>query len=204
MYTDSLLFDLLVIIGCTFLLIRFGKLRHSHPAVIYLIYHIYAITSRLMALNSGAPPIFGWGITLEVRPEEIIRAVLIEDLVFITMTIAWLRVAQRQTLLLAHSEMRQITSLNKNNILVVAFITIPIGLIVMAAAGDIPLLSFGSTSVYDLSTSNYVYIANNFFGFAMIGLLYWYGFKPLIVMPLALWELSLVFTGDERFKLIFR
>src|SRR5947209_5600667 len=88
--------DSLVLLCCSALLLRHGRLAHSHPATIYLFFHAYSVTSRLVAVAMGGPTLFStWGKGYDgVTPEEIARAGLMADAALVVMTAAWLWAAQ--------------------------------------------------------------------------------------------------------------
>src|SRR5437660_2989198 len=81
----ALLADISVLSLCTFLLLRHGRLGHSHPATTYLFFHIYVFTFRLLVLSVGAPTLFrGWvGSLNPITYNEILRAAAIGDLALI-------------------------------------------------------------------------------------------------------------------------
>src|SRR5437867_582302 len=94
---SSLLLDLSVVAVCIMLLVGFARLRHSHPAVIYLAYHLVIVTPRLASLAAGAPPLFSLSGSqlIPVRPEEIARAAIWSDVALAIMTMTWIVVAAR-------------------------------------------------------------------------------------------------------------
>src|SRR6186997_471747 len=91
----ALLADVFIVLGCLALLVLFSRLAHSHPAVLYLVFHFYAVTMRLLGVSLETQTVFGrlinQGFYLPVTDSEIIRAALIADISLIVMTIAWVK-----------------------------------------------------------------------------------------------------------------
>src|SRR6266404_4610093 len=86
---SALVIDLIVLLFCTVLLLRYGRLAHSHPAIIYLFFHVLVIPSRLLAIMAGAATLFtGWGGLFEpVTVGELIRAAFLADIVLVIVTV---------------------------------------------------------------------------------------------------------------------
>src|SRR5262249_6452394 len=89
----SLAIDVGVLASCALILLKYGRLSHSHPASIYLFFHFYTFTLRLVGLMLGAPALFSeWGLYFDpVKPEEIVRASALADVALAVMSIAWIR-----------------------------------------------------------------------------------------------------------------
>jgi len=72
----ALILDVIVLGGSTSTLLKYGRLSAFHPAPIYLFFHFYTMTLRILVLTLGVP--------LAVMPApfsigEIIRATLTFD-----------------------------------------------------------------------------------------------------------------------------
>src|SRR5437763_8072306 len=89
----TLLVDLVTVSLCVVLLLRYGRLSHSHPGTIYLFFHLYTFTFRLIGLLFGAEPLFSeyQGMIEAVTHGEIVRAALMGDLALAVMTVAWIK-----------------------------------------------------------------------------------------------------------------
>src|SRR6266478_5529472 len=89
----ALFIDIVVLAVCTVLLLRYGRLSHSHPGTIYLFFHLYTFTLRLVGIAFGAPTLFSQYVLFfeSIRIDEIVRPALAGDLAFMAMTIAWIR-----------------------------------------------------------------------------------------------------------------
>src|SRR5689334_127896 len=100
---QAILLDVAVLTLCVVLLLRYGRLSHSHPGSIYLFFHVYTFTFRLLGIWFGANTLFSsvsWMFE-PVRIEEIVRAAVYGDIALVVMTIAWIRVSvvdQRKSL----------------------------------------------------------------------------------------------------------
>jgi len=88
-YLGSIFIDLFSVFCCVGLLIRFSRLRFSHPGVPYLFFHIHTVTVRLFGLANGAPALFSGTFFWGVEPSEIIRAAGFLDLALWTVTVVW-------------------------------------------------------------------------------------------------------------------
>src|SRR5262245_43648936 len=104
--------DLLTLATCIVVLLRYGKLAHSHPAIVYLLFHILAFTSRLVAILSGAETLFSntVGFFEAVTEVEIVRAALLADITLLIMTVAWIRAAMVDGKEMAARSQRSITN----------------------------------------------------------------------------------------------
>lgn len=87
--TSALVIDLTVFSICTFFLFKLGRLSAMHPAVIYLFFHLWVVTKRLVELNLGAP----LSVAFPDQPItllELTRAALMFDVVLFVMTAGWI------------------------------------------------------------------------------------------------------------------
>src|SRR5262249_38984486 len=75
----ALLVDVVTVTLSVALLLRYGRLSHSHPGTIYLFFHFYTFTFRLLGLLFGAETLFSQflGFFEPVTHGEIVRAALI-------------------------------------------------------------------------------------------------------------------------------
>src|SRR5947199_10598592 len=89
----ALLIDVVTVAGCVVLLLRYGRLSHSHPATIYLFFHLYTFTVRLFGLLFGAETLFSeyQGFFEAVTHAEIVKPALLGDLALGVITAAWIR-----------------------------------------------------------------------------------------------------------------
>src|ERR1044072_4655790 len=125
--------DFAVLGTCVVLLLRYARLSHSHPGTIYLIFHMYTFTVRLLGLLFGAATLFSslpWYFEA-IRPEEIIRAAVYGDIALLAMTIAWIRasaVDKRNVLKSPHLAREAPPNLSLRHIWAIVIVVFPIGL----------------------------------------------------------------------------
>lgn len=212
-------FDLLVLCACGGLLVTRGGISHSHPAVLYLIFHALVVSSRAYAVVNGAPTFFSSVPAYEaVRTEELARAVLYADAALVAATLGWLSAARRSSgarrrrrLLPMGAEGYQGSGKGAGRALAptdwrplelkyvhrVAFIAFPLGVIVFARYGFVPGVGVGGAV-----TSSYFVLALTWPGLMLVALIYVRGFKPRYLVPLAVYFGFIAIQGAGRFRLI--
>ncbi len=200
-YDSALFLDLFTLAGCIAVLVRFGNLSHSHPATVYLFFHLATFTLRLFSLSNGALPLWATATNFEgVREEEIIRAMSLADVSLISMTVAWLFAARGG---------RRFTSLpvaprelNRKVVFSVIAFALPLGLfglLSQARVGGQTVTSVESTQVLE---SGYFQILPVWPSLILLVLIYLYGFRWWLVLPMAV-QLFLVGTqGYHRFRAV--
>ncbi len=146
----ALVVDLFVLTLCTVLLLRYGRLAHSHPAIIYLFFHVLVIPSRLLAIMAGAATLFtGWGGLFEpVTEGELIRAAFLADIVLVIVTVACIRASWVDIKLSAGKSQQvaeETATLSLRHIWSVVTIAFPIGVIAVAFVGNVP--GFGKPDI---------------------------------------------------------
>jgi hypothetical protein len=189
--------DVVVILWCLVLLAMRRDLRFSHPAVVYLAFHILVLSTRAWAVLNGAPTV------LNTTEAEITRALNVADLALVSITLGWLTVRSARPQK-AHSSARhganapRWTPLSDRKLRVVALTALPVGLISLVTLARIPGVE-GPRS--DIATS-YQTLAVTWPGLILILLIYRYGFRWSLVLPM-LTYLSLVsIQGFGRYRLI--
>src|SRR5436305_11688143 len=128
----ALLADVFIVLACLGLLVLFSRLAHSHPAVLYLIFHFYVVTMRLVGVSLDTQTLFTrfikLGLYLPVTDSEIIRAAVVADISLIVMTVAWIKAsvdAHRKDQERGGECFRQ---LSKKYVLTVVAVAFPIGI----------------------------------------------------------------------------
>jgi hypothetical protein len=223
-------------------LIRHGRLAHSHPATIYLFFHVYAFTLRLLAISMGAPTLFStWGaIYRPITHSEIIRAAILGDIALIVMTGGWIKAAvdeaKREKLAqskfnkpvgvveLAHLsllyasmkisvdeavEKIRSSSLYRNNLANLSLRHIWRVVVVVAPIGAVGFFTFGRLPGLDndiglgeWQTSSWLTITTAWLGLSILALIYWYGFKLWLMVPMSLYLLAISLQGYHRYRVI--
>lgn len=202
----ALIIDLSVLICSTVLLLRYGRLTHSHPATIYLLFHILVVTSRLLAVWNGAPTLFSeWAGFEAVTDQELTRAVFLADATLIIMTLAWIKASMVHT----RSQKKQIykargqrVTLSLKYIWPVVAVAFPIGIVGLFLLGDVPGLRKPEIEWGEWQKSSWLGITMSWAGLALLALVYWYGFRWWLLSPLVVYLLIMAVQGYHRFRVI--
>lgn len=204
---SALIIDLAVLTACTILLVRYGRLAHSHPGIIYLFFHVMSVSSRLLAILAGAETLFTkWGMLYEpVTEAELARAAWLADLVLIIMTAAWISAAvmdaRKDRQLQSQNEPEPVT-LSLRHIWTVVVIAFPIGVFGLAIIGHVPGIELPEFDLGEWQESSWLLITTTWAGLALLALIYWYGFRWWLVAPMAVYLFLMSVQGFHRFRAI--
>ncbi len=203
----ALVVDLFALTVCAVLLLRYGRLTHSHPATVYLFFHLLAISSRLLAILAGAETLFSrWGGVFEpVTEAELIRAALLADLVLLIMTVAWIsasRVDLQKSDGKSEQELKETTTLSLRHIWSVVAVAFPIGVIAVALIGSIPGLEKPEIDFGEWRESSWLIVTTTWAGLSLLALIYWYGFRWWLVSPMLVYLFVMAIQGFHRFRAI--
>jgi oligosaccharide repeat unit polymerase len=192
-----------VLVVCTVLLLRYGRLAHSHPAISYLFFHAITVTSRLLAILAGAETIFAsWGGIFEpVTEAEIGRAVFLADVVLLIMTVAWVR-ASIVDAKKPHLDIAQPVTLSLRHIWRVVVIAFPIGVVALALIGSVPMIEKPEIDLGEWRESSWLLITTTWAGLALLALIYWYGFRWWLISPMAIYIFLMMIQGFHRFRAV--
>lgn len=203
-YGQALKIDAVTVMACIALLLRFGDLRFTHPATPYIVYHLHTVTIRLAGLLNGAAVLYSdWDGSYEpVRPDEIARAALYCDLAFLLVTAVWIFVkAAPRT---SEAQRTNAMVLEPRILRPVLLVSLLIGLIGLRFVARIP--GTESTEILnassDWSTSSYLVILPSWFGLAVLGHIYYYGFRWFTSILLAAYLALMAIQGGLRFRVI--
>jgi len=189
--------DLIVLCACAGLILTRGGTSHTHPAVLYLLFHALVVTARAQGLANGAPPFLSGLSGYEVvRPEEIVRAVLYADLALIAATVGWVSAKTRMASkgpVMREGNWRPLRTMY---VYAVAVVALPLGVLVFALYGFIPGVAKND------STTSSVTLALTWPGLMLIALIYCRGFKSRFLVPLLLYLGVVALQGYGRFRLI--
>ena len=125
----ALTFDVVVLCVSSVALLMYGRLSALHPAPVYLFFHSYTVTLRLVALTLGAPPFL---MPEPLSVDEIIRAALTFDAALVGATGVWLYLAgreSRRTSRISQRRWQEALLLSPRLVRIVAWPTILVGLI---------------------------------------------------------------------------
>jgi hypothetical protein len=205
----ALLVDLMTVTVSVVLLLRYGRLSHSHPGTIYLFFHLYTFTVRLFGLLFGAETLFSeyQGFFEAVTNGEIVRAALLGDLALAIMTVAWIRASAddlKKTRRQSASQREGEANLSLRYIWVVVAIAFPLGIIGLLVFANVPGLSVARDVAEpgEWQTSNYFFITQVWAGLALLALIYWYGFRWWLVLPMSVYLLIMAYQGYHRFRVL--
>jgi hypothetical protein len=197
--------DLIIVLTCAGLLIRFGRLSHSHPGTIYLFFHLYTFTSRLIAIAYGAPTLFSeWGPQYRgVTEDEIIRAVWIGDVALILMTGAWIKAAADDRRAAANSYLAEkIPNLSFKHIALVGRFTFPLGVVALLAFSYIPQIENVNLYMGEWETSSWILTIQSWAGLSLLVFIFWSGFRWHLILPMAIYVGIMSVQGYHRFRIV--
>lgn len=198
--------DLAVLTICILLLLRYGRLAHSHPAIIYLIFHILVVPSRLLAVWNGAPALFSdWQLFETVGEEELTRAAFLADLTLIIMTLAWIRASVadlKEKGRKANGVDEQPVTLSLRHIWRVVVIAFPIGITAILLLGHVPGFEKPDIDLGEWQESSWVTITMSWAGLALLALIYWYGFRWWLIAPMTVHLFLMAVQGYHRFRAV--
>ncbi len=204
---SALVIDLIVLLFCTVLLLRYGRLAHSHPAVIYLFFHVLVISSRLLAIMAGAETLFSkWGALYEpVTEAELARATVLADIVLVIMTIACIRASQvdlKRNDAKADESVATATTLSLRHIWTVVAVAFPIGVLGVALVSNVPGFEKPDIDFGEWQESSWLSITTTWAGLSLLALIYWYGFRLWLVAPMVVYLFIMSVQGFHRFRAI--
>ena len=209
---QAVLLDSFLVVGCTLLLWRHARLSALHPGAIYLLFHLLVFTSRACFVLTGSRTLFsGWGGTVvPVSQAEIAWAMNLADLALVTMTVAWIKVAnddrRRSIFTRVHRERKSTEALLSPKVLgSVTAIALPIGIAALVYFAYVPNSQSYGVGTIDLgqwSSSSWTMVTQSWAGLALMALIYYYGFRKLYVIPMALYLLLMAIQGFDRFRVV--
>lgn len=203
----TIFIDFTVLVTCIVLLLRYARLSHSHPGTIYLFYHIYTFTFRLLGLLFGAATLFSsipW-LFEPVRIEEIIRATIYGDIALLSMTIAWIRasvVDKRNTARSPNPAAERPHNLSLRHIWIIVLVILPFGIFGFYTYSILPGFEGSQLDLGEWQTSSWLFITQAWIGLALLALIYWYGFKWWLTTLMTLFLLVMAYQGYHRFRVI--
>lgn len=203
----AIFIDLAVLVACIILLMRYARLSHSHPGTIYIFFHIYTFTFRLLGLLFGAATLFSaipW-LFEPVRMEEIIRAALYGDIALATMTVAWIRasvVDNRNVLRMPELNRETPPDLSLRHIWTIVIVILPFGVFGLYAYSILPGLEGERIELGEWQTSSWLFITQAWLGLILLALIYWYGFRWWLTTLISVFLLLMAYQGYHRFRVI--
>ncbi|MGY2701586.1 O-antigen polymerase [Nocardioides sp. HB32] len=185
---DALYVDAASVLICGFFLARSKQFRHTHPGVIYLIFHILVFTYRGWTIEGGAPPVLGLSVASAAE------ALLMADLFLACATVGWcIAPGKGWNLAVANPE-----HIRPTMVYAVALAAMPIGLYFLLTH------TYGKgsgTASIEFSTS-YQIVAVTWPGLMLLALIYIKGFKWQLLLPLAAYLVYMALQGQGRFRVV--
>ncbi len=207
-YGIALFLDVSALIVCAIALFQ-CRLTHSHPATLYLFFHVYTFTWRLFGLMNGAPTLFtDWGPGFApLREDEMVRAAVLADIALAAFTIACVIVARRRAVDEVEVDATTVPILNRKIIWVVVAVAMPLGIFGQVTLSVVPETVFnpgmsGTMNVGAMRDSGYLQILPTWPGLLLLMLIYYHGFRRWLVIPMVLYLAIMAIQGYHRFRVI--
>ena len=193
--------DIFVLSSCSWLLFRHGKLSIYHPATSYLVFHTFAFTIRLIFLTRGVTFFLGDQVDYftEIEAHEIVKASLLADLGFVSMTTAWLIESKKKRFL---NSSKSVILLNEKVLKLVIFITIPIGVWGIFSQLYIPGIGKAQIDFGLWSESTYLQNAQNLLLLSILIIIFKYGFQKYTLIIVGFCLFILAFQGQHRYRVL--
>jgi oligosaccharide repeat unit polymerase len=193
--------DITVLLMSSWLLFRHSKISIYHPATTYLVFHLFAFTTRLLFLTSGATFFLGGQLDYftEIESHEIVKAALLADLGFISMTTAWLLESNRK---LPLKTSKSVIIIDENVLKLVLFVTIPLGIWGIFSQLYIPGIGKAQLNFGDWSNSSYLQNTQNFLILSMLILVFKYDFQKYSLIIIGICLFILAFQGQHRYRVL--
>ena len=193
--------DITVLLISSWLLFRYGKIAIYHPATTYLVFHLFAFTTRLLFLTGGATFFLGGQLDYftEIESPEIVKAALLADLGFISMTTAWLLESNRKPPL---KTSKPVIIIDENVLKLVLFVTIPLGIWGIFSQLYIPGIGKAQLNFGDWSNSSYLQNTQNFLILSMLIIVFKYGFQKYSLIIIGICLFILAFQGQHRYRVL--
>ena len=193
--------DITVLLSCSWFLCRYGKISIYHPAITYLVFHTFVFSTRILFLTTGANFFLGNQIDYftAIEAQEIIKASLLADLGFISMTVAWLWEANRKT---SFIPAKSVILLDGNVLKLVLSITIPLGIWGIYSQLYIPGIGKSQLDFGSWSESSYIQNTQNWLILSCLVLVFKYGFQKYSSIIIGLCLFILAFQGQHRYRVL--
>ena len=193
--------DITVLLSCSWFLCRYGKISIYHPAITYLVFHTFVFSTRILFLTTGANFFLGNQIDYftAIEAQEIIKASLLADLGFISMTVAWLWEANRKT---SFIPAKSVILLDGNILKLVLSITIPLGIWGIYSQLYIPGIGKSQFNFGSWNESSYIQNTQNWLILSCLVIVFKYGFQKYSLIIIGLCLFILAFQGQHRYRVL--
>jgi oligosaccharide repeat unit polymerase len=197
--------DIFVLVICTILLYKYGRLTSAHPGFIYLVFHGMFFTGRLFAVLSGSETLFSdWPGALPVSDQEVAHAGLFADMALVGMTVGLLLSSQRDRKKKIGSFSVGETSATLSTSIVrrVSAMAFPIGIVSLLVGGAVPSAANMAVNFGQWDTSSWLMITQFWPILVLLALIYLYGVRWMLTIPLGMLLLLMSIQGFNRFRVI--
>ena len=206
---QAILLDSVVVLTCAVVMIKYARVSALHPGPMYLLLHVMIFTTRACSILMGSPTLFaGWSHgELPVSEAEIAWALTLADMGLISMTVAWVQAAAVDRRKHDHhggapAIHSDAAVLSERVIWMVSAIAAPIGIVALILFGNT-----GSAGVYkidlgDWNSSSWTMVTQSWAGLVLLALIYYYGFRKWLMVPMCAYLLVMAVQGFNRFRVI--
>jgi oligosaccharide repeat unit polymerase len=202
----AVLIDLLAVIVCGALLHRFARLSSAHPGFMYLLFHVMFFTARLYAIWAGSPPLFtNWPGAIPVSTREFAWAGLLGDVALFSMTFGLILSSGRDRRKVLVEYFRPTASpamLSEQVVRIISAVVLPIGTVVLLIVGALPGTEHMTADFGDWATSSWPMIMQFWPVLALLALVYLYGFRWKLIVPLSALIVLMAIQGYNRFRVL--
>lgn len=191
--------DLATLVVAAALLAARGNLRHSHPLVIYGIFHTVTFSARSWAVASGAQTF------LFASHSEIARALNYADLFLLAGVVGALVVTQRPEAHDTHEHRpfgsdhpQRRDELSWRSIRIVGLISVPVGAFSLLTYTYVPGRDFDSA----IASTAYSRIPATWIGLVLVMLIFKNGFRLAYMFPMVTYLMVMSLQGYGRFRVV--
>ena len=209
----ALLLDFSILVGCIVVMVRLRGFSFLHPGTIYLIFHVLTVTLRLATLSLGAPmmfddPVFRNAGFAPVTEDEIFRAAMFADISLFISTIGFLIASDVHTRNERWGNKTQPTKtklINPNQYLQILWVTFFVGIGGLIVNSFIPgneTRIIDTLAIGEWRSSSWVFFTQTWVGVALIGFIYFYGFRRIFMLLMIAYLLLQFYQGFHRFRIL--
>ena len=201
--------DPVVVLTCAIVLWKYGRVSALHPGPVYLLFHILVVSWRVDSVLGGSSTLFStWGHgALPVGQDELAWAATLADVALMVMTAAWVKVAaddRRRHPIPRHDMTCDATAalLSERGIWIVGAIAAPIGVIALFYFGNTGEAGVYKVDLGDWNSSSWTMVTQSWTGLVLLSLIYYYGFRKVLMVPMGCYLLVMAVQGFDRFRVI--
>jgi hypothetical protein len=204
--------DIMLVCAGAVILHFAGGLRLSHPAVLYLMFHVLVFTARAAAISLGAPTFLSNVRGLDAPSlAEITQALIYADAMLVATIVGWLSVSKSSAARLsgtgADVDQVRTTPLSDKKIWWICGLAGSIGIYAFGRYAFIPggdPQSPGEqfSDLMSPSIIHFLSIAMTWPGLVLLILIYRYGFRFYLLAPMAAYLFVIAMQGYDRFRLV--